>query len=143
MVAEHHLAGCHGDINADFEVLRSHCGLAIRLALRICDGVAGTLSQIRTIGRGDALQNLGIGKEGIRGRRHIKKLPRGERNDSLMVRRHARHIASGSAPPLLRQQEALLPKPKWFDLPDVRQEAAIARGGFRQWLRILAGRHLR
>ena len=69
----------------------------------------------------------GFVSEEVRRRQHVEELPRRERDDVLVLLRHAAHARHRVVPPLLHQQERLVDDVVRRLVPGLAREAAVLR----------------
>ena len=73
------------------------------------------------------LQDLGIREQEVRRRHNVEQLPDRERDNVLVLPRHAAHVGRRIVPPLLLQQEALVDQIVRPALPGFADEAPVLR----------------
>ena len=130
VVAEHHLAGRHGQVAPHDKGFGTHRRVAPHQLLPIFGKQSQPFDQVHPAGRQHPLLHDRVCGREIGWRHHVEQLAHDEAHNHFMVRRYPGIVARRRVEPLLAQQERLLVQPERQPLPFGRIEAMVLRQGF-------------
>ncbi len=126
VVAEHDLAGRHGNRLARLESLHADGRLARDLPLPVVEGVQGALDERAACGFKGGLAHIGIGEEEVGRGQGVQHLVGGEIHGAGIGGRQAGHIERRPVPEGFGKAEGVDIVVPWRLAPKFRDEAGVA-----------------